>query len=152
MGSELSCLDRRVLEFSQRPCCHCRHGSGQTCGEFHTSFRGLTNTLLKRCDEEPCVLSGALGRVQTCQLASNYLSDENFINHTEFWSVTAVLIVMILDSCAVCFPGPVHLIPSLCCDDTWSQSRGRESRPFHSQSSLNEGWVLQPDTFTFTLS
>ncbi|XP_051535410.1 tumor necrosis factor receptor superfamily member 19-like [Myxocyprinus asiaticus] len=66
--SELSCLDRRVLEFSQRPCCHCRHTSGQTCG-------------------------------------------------------------------------PVHLIPSLCCDDTWSQGRGRESRPFHSQSSLNEGLV-----------
>ncbi len=46
VGSELSCLDRRVLEFSQRPCCHCRHGSGQTCGEFHTPFRSLTNTLL----------------------------------------------------------------------------------------------------------
>ncbi|XP_016137678.1 tumor necrosis factor receptor superfamily member 19-like [Sinocyclocheilus grahami] len=68
VGSELSCLDRRALEFSQRPCRHCRHGSGQTCG-------------------------------------------------------------------------PVHLIPSLCCDDTWSQSRGRETRPFHSHNGLNEGLV-----------
>ncbi|KAG1951249.1 tumor necrosis factor receptor superfamily [Pimephales promelas] len=68
VGSELSCLDRRVLEFSQRPCCHCRPGSGQS-------------------------------------------------------------------------RGPVNLIPSLCCDDTWSQSRGRECRPFPSQSSLNEGLV-----------
>ncbi|XDV32690.1 hypothetical protein PO909_003439, partial [Leuciscus waleckii] len=68
VGSELSCLDRRVLEFSQRPCCHCRPGSGQSCG-------------------------------------------------------------------------PVHLIPSLCFDDTWSQSRGRECRPFPSQRSLNEGLV-----------
>ncbi|RXN14133.1 tumor necrosis factor receptor superfamily member 19-like protein [Labeo rohita] len=66
VGSELSCLDRRVLEFSQRPCCHCRHGPGQTCGT-------------------------------------------------------------------------VHLIPSLCCDDTWSQSRSRETRNFHSHNSLNEG-------------
>lgn len=32
LGSELSCLDRRVLELSQRPCCHCTHGSEQTCG------------------------------------------------------------------------------------------------------------------------
>ncbi|XP_026082722.1 tumor necrosis factor receptor superfamily member 19-like [Carassius auratus] len=53
VGSELSCL-----EFSQRPCCQCRPGSGQACG-------------------------------------------------------------------------PVHLI----------QSRGRETRPFHSHSSLNEGLV-----------
>ncbi|KAI7800541.1 tumor necrosis factor receptor superfamily member 19 precursor [Triplophysa rosa] len=69
VGSELSCLDRRVLEFSQRPCCHCHHSSGQTCG-------------------------------------------------------------------------PVHLIPSMCSDDTWSQGCARERDSFHSQSSLNEG---QPD-------
>ncbi|XP_051963212.1 tumor necrosis factor receptor superfamily member 19-like [Xyrauchen texanus] len=68
VGSELSCLDRRVLKFSQRPCCHCHQASGHTCG-------------------------------------------------------------------------PAHLIPSLCCDDTWSQGHGRESRPFHSQSSLNESLV-----------
>ncbi|XP_056612395.1 tumor necrosis factor receptor superfamily member 19 [Triplophysa dalaica] len=66
VGSELSCLDRRVLEFSQRPCCHCHHSSGQTCG-------------------------------------------------------------------------PVHLIPSMCYDDTWSQGCARERDSFHSQSSLNEG-------------
>lgn len=35
VGSELSCLDRRVLEFSQRPCCHCHHSSGQTCDPVH---------------------------------------------------------------------------------------------------------------------
>ncbi|XP_072547813.1 tumor necrosis factor receptor superfamily member 19 isoform X2 [Salminus brasiliensis] len=32
-GAELSCLDRRrVLEFSQQPCCHCHPMPGQTCG------------------------------------------------------------------------------------------------------------------------
>ncbi|XP_066522219.1 tumor necrosis factor receptor superfamily member 19 isoform X2 [Hoplias malabaricus] len=34
-GAELSCLDRRVLEFSPRPCCHCHHMPGQTCGPVH---------------------------------------------------------------------------------------------------------------------
>ncbi|XP_017543777.1 tumor necrosis factor receptor superfamily member 19 isoform X1 [Pygocentrus nattereri] len=66
-GAELSCLDRRrVLDFSQRPCCHCHHMPGQTCA------------------------------------------------------------------------GPVHLIPSLCCEDTCSQGPAQDNSPFQSQSSLNE--------------
>ncbi|XP_017543779.1 tumor necrosis factor receptor superfamily member 19 isoform X3 [Pygocentrus nattereri] len=69
-GAELSCLDRRrVLDFSQRPCCHCHHMPGQTCA------------------------------------------------------------------------GPVHLIPSLCCEDTCSQGPAQDNSPFQSQSSLNESHV-----------
>ncbi|KAI4905239.1 hypothetical protein NFI96_016117 [Prochilodus magdalenae] len=69
-GAELSCLDRRrVLEISQRPCCHCHHMTGQTCA------------------------------------------------------------------------GPVHLIPSLCCEDACSQGHAQENSPFQSQSSLSERHV-----------
>ncbi|XP_039601383.1 tumor necrosis factor receptor superfamily member 19 isoform X1 [Polypterus senegalus] len=34
--------------------------------------------------------------------------------------------------------GPVHLIPSLCCDETCSLERGSDGCPFHSQSGLDE--------------
>ncbi|XP_044057562.1 tumor necrosis factor receptor superfamily member 19 isoform X4 [Siniperca chuatsi] len=35
--------------------------------------------------------------------------------------------------------GPVHLIPSLCCDESCSQGRSRENSPFQSQMSLSDG-------------
>uniref|UniRef100_A0ACB8FGJ2 Tumor necrosis factor receptor super member 19 n=1 Tax=Sphaerodactylus townsendi TaxID=933632 RepID=A0ACB8FGJ2_9SAUR len=34
--------------------------------------------------------------------------------------------------------GPVHLIPSLCCDDTCSLEHSCQSCPFHSQTTLHE--------------
>ncbi|XP_023669459.1 tumor necrosis factor receptor superfamily member 19 [Paramormyrops kingsleyae] len=34
--------------------------------------------------------------------------------------------------------GPVHLIPSLCCDEACSLDRSRETSPFHSLSDLSE--------------
>ncbi|XP_034023955.1 tumor necrosis factor receptor superfamily member 19-like isoform X2 [Thalassophryne amazonica] len=34
--------------------------------------------------------------------------------------------------------GPVHLIPSLCCDDTCSLGRSKDNSPFQSQMSLND--------------
>ncbi|KAK1131679.1 tumor necrosis factor receptor superfamily member 19-like [Acipenser oxyrinchus oxyrinchus] len=35
--------------------------------------------------------------------------------------------------------GPVHLIPSLCCDETCSLEHNSEGCPFHSQNTLDEG-------------
>ncbi|XP_064413924.1 tumor necrosis factor receptor superfamily member 19 isoform X2 [Latimeria chalumnae] len=34
--------------------------------------------------------------------------------------------------------GPIHLIPSLCCDETCSSEHSSESCPFHSQTALHE--------------
>ncbi|XP_027003591.1 tumor necrosis factor receptor superfamily member 19 isoform X1 [Tachysurus fulvidraco] len=39
--------------------------------------------------------------------------------------------------------GPVHLLPSVCCEDTCGQRLGRDNSPFQSQSSLNERLVRQ---------
>ncbi|XP_017345983.1 tumor necrosis factor receptor superfamily member 19 isoform X2 [Ictalurus punctatus] len=39
--------------------------------------------------------------------------------------------------------GPVHLLPSLCCEDTYGQRLGQHNSPFQSQSSLNERLVQQ---------
>ncbi|KAB5550487.1 hypothetical protein PHYPO_G00054320 [Pangasianodon hypophthalmus] len=39
--------------------------------------------------------------------------------------------------------GPVHLLPSLCCEDTCGQRLGQGNSPFQSQSSLNERLVRQ---------
>ncbi|KAM3875329.1 tumor necrosis factor receptor superfamily member 19-like [Diretmus argenteus] len=36
-------------------------------------------------------------------------------------------------------PGPVHLIPSLCCDESCSLGRSRDTSPFQSQMSLSDG-------------
>ncbi|XP_028275529.1 tumor necrosis factor receptor superfamily member 19 isoform X2 [Parambassis ranga] len=35
--------------------------------------------------------------------------------------------------------GPVHLIPSLCCDESCSLGRSQDISPFHSQMSLSDG-------------
>ncbi|XP_028818848.1 tumor necrosis factor receptor superfamily member 19 [Denticeps clupeoides] len=68
--AELSCLERRrPVEYSQRPCCHCHHRPGHTCG-------------------------------------------------------------------------PVHLIPSLCFDETCSLGRSGDISPFQSRSSLIDGQVI----------
>ncbi|CDQ87085.1 unnamed protein product [Oncorhynchus mykiss] len=40
--------------------------------------------------------------------------------------------------------GPVHLIPSLCCDESCSLGRSRDTSPFQSQISLNEGCGVNP--------
>ncbi|MGH0178143.1 UNVERIFIED_CONTAM: hypothetical protein FKN15_076767 [Acipenser sinensis] len=48
-------------------------------------------------------------------------------------------------TCCHCHPdaaqtrGPVHLIPSLCCDETCSLEHNSEGCPFHSQNTLDEG-------------
>lgn len=34
--------------------------------------------------------------------------------------------------------GPVHLIPSLCCDESCSLRRSRDNSPFQSQMSLSD--------------
>ncbi|XP_053502788.1 tumor necrosis factor receptor superfamily member 19 isoform X1 [Ictalurus furcatus] len=39
--------------------------------------------------------------------------------------------------------GPVHLLPSLCCEDAYGQRLGQHNSPFQSQSSLNERLVRQ---------
>ena len=36
--------------------------------------------------------------------------------------------------------GPVHLIPSLCCDESCSLGRSQDNSPFQSQMSLSDGW------------
>ncbi|XP_072547812.1 tumor necrosis factor receptor superfamily member 19 isoform X1 [Salminus brasiliensis] len=47
-GAELSCLDRRrVLEFSQQPCCHCHPMPGQTCA-------GPAPMIPSLCCEDTC--------------------------------------------------------------------------------------------------
>uniref|UniRef100_A0A674DZU8 Tumor necrosis factor receptor superfamily, member 19 n=2 Tax=Salmo trutta TaxID=8032 RepID=A0A674DZU8_SALTR len=40
--------------------------------------------------------------------------------------------------------GPVHLIPSLCCDESCCLGRSRDTSPFQSQISLNEGCGVNP--------
>ncbi|CAB1349054.1 unnamed protein product, partial [Coregonus sp. 'balchen'] len=40
--------------------------------------------------------------------------------------------------------GPVHLIPSLCCDESCSLGRSRDTSPFQSQISINEGYSVNP--------
>lgn len=37
--------------------------------------------------------------------------------------------------------GPVHLIPSLCCDESCSHERSRDTSPFQSQEDLDQGYV-----------
>ncbi|KAM9468886.1 tumor necrosis factor receptor superfamily member 19 isoform 2-T2 [Clarias gariepinus] len=39
--------------------------------------------------------------------------------------------------------GPVDLLPSLCCEDTYSQTLGQDNSPFQSQNSLNERLIVQ---------
>lgn len=41
--------------------------------------------------------------------------------------------------------GPVHLIPSLCCDDSCSLGRSSDASAFQSQNSLNQGYVNPMD-------
>lgn len=41
--------------------------------------------------------------------------------------------------------GPVHLIPSLCCDESWSLGRSQDNSPFQSQMSLSDGNTNQDE-------
>ncbi|XP_058490546.1 tumor necrosis factor receptor superfamily member 19 isoform X3 [Solea solea] len=42
--------------------------------------------------------------------------------------------------------GPVHLIPSLCCDERCSLNRCQDNSPFHSHMSLSDGNLDEEDT------
>ncbi|XP_042342834.1 tumor necrosis factor receptor superfamily member 19-like [Plectropomus leopardus] len=44
--------------------------------------------------------------------------------------------------------GPVHLIPSLCCDESCSLGRNLDNSPFHSQMSLSDGNAHQDEEST----
>lgn len=46
--------------------------------------------------------------------------------------------------------GPVHLIPSLCCDESCSLGRSQDSSPFQSQMSLSDGNTNQDEEGTPT--
>lgn len=43
------------------------------------------------------------------------------------------------DVCVCVRPGPVHLIPSLCCEESCSLSLSQGTSEFQSQLSLNDG-------------
>ncbi|TKS81260.1 Tumor necrosis factor receptor superfamily member 19 TRADE [Collichthys lucidus] len=46
--------------------------------------------------------------------------------------------------------GPVHLIPSLCCDESCSLGRSQDNSPFQSQMSLSDGNTNQDEECTAT--
>uniref|UniRef100_A0A671V269 Tumor necrosis factor receptor superfamily, member 19 n=1 Tax=Sparus aurata TaxID=8175 RepID=A0A671V269_SPAAU len=48
--------------------------------------------------------------------------------------------------------GPVHLIPSLCCDESCSLGRSQDDSPFQSQMSLSDGNANQDEEGTLTQS
>ncbi|MEQ2160521.1 hypothetical protein GOODEAATRI_000038 [Goodea atripinnis] len=87
------------------------------------------------------------GRVNLVPLPSVVASPRDMALAAVICSALATVVLALLVLCVIYCKrqllekkpsGPVHLIPSLCCDESCSLGRSQDIRPFQSQMSLSD--------------
>ncbi|KAG2456855.1 TNR19 factor, partial [Polypterus senegalus] len=147
-----ACLDCALVNRLQKS--NCTATSNAMCGDCLPGF--YRKTKLSGFQDMECIPCGeppppyepnCSNRVNLIRIPSTESSPRDTALAAVICSALATVLLALLILCVIYCKRqflekkpswPVHLIPSLCCDETCSLERGSDGCPFHSQSGLDE--------------